>query len=71
MQQIEFIFLRFLGECSARNMQSKKTKKNKLDLLHLVGILFINPRCTETRNSKLSLTVVIFGDRRRYKRVTF
>jgi hypothetical protein len=27
-------------------------KKNKLDLLHLVGILFIKPRCTETRNSK-------------------
>jgi hypothetical protein len=28
-----------------------KTEKNKLDLLHLFGILFINPRCTETRNS--------------------
>jgi hypothetical protein len=24
---------------------------SELDLLHLDGILFINPRCTETRNS--------------------
>jgi hypothetical protein len=29
----------------------QRTKKNKLDLLHLVGILFIKSRCTETRNS--------------------
>jgi hypothetical protein len=28
------------------------SKSSLLDLLHLVGILFINPRCTETRNSK-------------------
>jgi hypothetical protein len=37
MQQIHFIF--------------QRTKENKIDLLHLVGILFIKPRCTETRNS--------------------
>jgi hypothetical protein len=38
--------------------RAKKRRENKLDLLHLVGILFINPRCTETRNS---MTWIIFG----------
>jgi hypothetical protein len=30
----------------------EKNEENKLDVLHLVGILFVKPRCTETRNSK-------------------
>jgi hypothetical protein len=30
----------------------EKNEENKLDLLHLIGILFIKPRCTKTRNSK-------------------
>jgi hypothetical protein len=42
-----------MGECSAPKHVEQRTKENKLDLLHLVGILFIKPRCTETRNSNL------------------
>jgi hypothetical protein len=34
----------------------EKNEENKLDLLHLVGILFIKPRCTETRNSNYNIT---------------